>query len=71
MDDLAYNNARKEHNVALYEEGRVFYSQPEQVRPKEIEHIAGAITGSMVPKSWALPNNPLIFSRLRVSWLVI
>lgn len=65
LDDLAYNNARKEHNVALYEEGRVFYSQPEQVRPKEIEHIAGAITGSMVPKSWGVAEQPVDFYAIK------
>ncbi|ALC08518.1 phenylalanine--tRNA ligase subunit beta [Lactiplantibacillus plantarum] len=65
LDDLAYNNARKEHNVALYEEGRVFYSQPEQVRPKEIEHIAGAITGSMVPKSWGVAEQPVDFFQIK------
>jgi phenylalanyl-tRNA synthetase beta chain len=65
LDDLAYNNARKEHNVALYEEGRVFYSQPEEVRPKEIEHIAGAITGSMVQKSWGVAEQPVDFFQIK------
>ncbi len=65
LDDLAYNNARKEHNVALYEEGRVFYSQPESVRPKEIEHIAGAITGSMVKKSWGVAEQPVDFYQIK------
>ncbi len=65
LDDLAYNNARKEHNVALYEEGRVFYSQPEQVRPKEIEHIAGAIMGSMTKKSWGVAEQPVDFYQIK------
>ncbi|ETY74490.1 phenylalanine--tRNA ligase subunit beta [Lactiplantibacillus fabifermentans] len=65
LDDLAYNNARKEHNVALYEEGRVFFSQPEQVRPKEVEHIAGAITGSMVEKTWGTAENPVDFYQIK------
>ncbi|WP_047999541.1 phenylalanine--tRNA ligase subunit beta [Lactiplantibacillus herbarum] len=65
LDDLAYNNARKEHNVALYEEGRVFYSQPEEVRPVEVEHIAGAITGSMVKKSWGVAEQPVDFYQIK------
>lgn len=65
LDDLAYNNARKEQDVALYEEGRVFFSQPEQVRPKEVEHIAGAITGSMVQTAWDTAATPVDFYQIK------
>ncbi|VDG19859.1 phenylalanine--tRNA ligase subunit beta [Lactobacillus sp.] [Lactiplantibacillus mudanjiangensis] len=65
LDDLAYNNARKEQDVALYETGRVFFSQPEQVRPHEVEHLAGAITGSMVPAEWGIAAQPIDFYQIK------
>ncbi|AVK62891.1 phenylalanine--tRNA ligase subunit beta [Lactobacillus sp. CBA3606] len=65
LDDLAYNKARKEHDVALYEVGRVFFSQPEQVRPKEVTHIAGAITGSMVKAAWDTQATPVDFYQIK------
>ncbi|MFC6165154.1 phenylalanine--tRNA ligase subunit beta [Lactiplantibacillus dongliensis] len=65
LDDLAYNNARKEQDVALYEQGRVFFSQPEQVRPKEVEHLAGAITGSMVKTAWDTAATPVDFYQIK------
>ncbi|MFC6180897.1 phenylalanine--tRNA ligase subunit beta [Lactiplantibacillus daowaiensis] len=65
LDDLAYNIARKEQDVALYEEGRVFFSQPEQVRPKEVEHLAGAITGSLVPAEWGVAAKPMDFYQIK------
>ena len=52
LDDIAYNNARKQFNVALYEQGRVFYRAPEEIRPTEIEHIAGAISGKLAIDNW-------------------
>ncbi|MHA8138384.1 phenylalanine--tRNA ligase subunit beta [Lactobacillaceae bacterium Scapto_B20] len=53
LNDIAYNQARSVKNVALYEQGRVFYKDSESdVRPAEIEHAAGAITGSLVADNW-------------------
>lgn len=49
LDDVAYNNARRVKDVALYEQGRVFYKDSaDQVRPSEHEHIAGAVSGQLV-----------------------
>lgn len=49
LDDIAYNNARHVKDVALYEQGRVFYKDSaDQVRPSEVEHIAGAVSGQLV-----------------------
>ncbi|MCK8606606.1 phenylalanine--tRNA ligase subunit beta [Apilactobacillus ozensis] len=57
LDDIAYNQARNVKDVALYEQGRVFYKDNEdQVRPNEIEHISAAISGALVNKKWN--NNP-------------
>lgn len=60
LDDIAYNKARSVENVALYEQGRVFYGNG-QAQPEEIEHIAGAITGSMQAKPWNEKEKPVTF----------
>lgn len=60
LDDIAYNKARSVENVALYEQGRVFYGNG-QAQPEEIEHIAGAITGSIQAKSWNEKEKPVTF----------
>ncbi|MGV0167276.1 phenylalanine--tRNA ligase subunit beta [Furfurilactobacillus sp. WILCCON 0119] len=52
LDDVAYNVARKQTDVSLYEQGRVFYREGDDIRPLEEEHIAGAITGTMTPATW-------------------
>ncbi|GEN94303.1 phenylalanine--tRNA ligase subunit beta [Pediococcus ethanolidurans] len=65
LDDVAYNVARKEANVALYEQGRVFYRTADVDRPSEVEHLAGAITGSMVTKSWYDKEVPVDFYQLK------
>lgn len=52
LDDVAYNNARKQQDVALYEQGRVFYRFGDDARPNEIEHIAGVLTGKFERSTW-------------------
>ncbi|GAY72867.1 phenylalanyl-tRNA synthetase beta chain [Lentilactobacillus kosonis] len=54
LDDVAYNQARKVSDIALYEYGRVFFKDgEEQVRPTEVSHVAGVVTGNFVNKSWS------------------
>ncbi len=65
LDDVAYNVARKVANVALYEQGRVFYRTAGVDRPSEVEHLAGAITGSMISKSWYGKEVPVDFYQLK------
>lgn len=65
LDDIAYNTARKQLNVALYEQGRVFYRHGEAVRPTEIEHIAGAVTGAMDATTWAAKGTPVDFFTIK------
>lgn len=55
LDDVAYNVARKQKNVALYEQGRVFVSDDEATLPSEIEHLAGVITGEWTERTWTQP----------------
>lgn len=62
LDDIAYNKARKVDNVALYEQGRVFHKEnADIVKPDEIEHLAGAMTGSLVDNSWNQPAKNVDF----------
>ncbi|CAK8054624.1 phenylalanine--tRNA ligase subunit beta [Eupransor demetentiae] len=57
LDDVAYNVARSVHDIALYEQGRVFLAKGEKEQPAEIEHLAGVLTGSLVRSSWENSRN--------------
>ncbi|MCH5464565.1 phenylalanine--tRNA ligase subunit beta [Levilactobacillus tujiorum] len=65
LDDIAYNSARKVKDVALYEQGRVFYREDGVDRPSEEEHIAGAITGTLMPESWNQPAKAVDFYQMK------
>ncbi|USS89724.1 phenylalanine--tRNA ligase subunit beta [Fructilactobacillus cliffordii] len=66
LDDVAYNQARGVENVSLYEQGRVFYKdQEDQIRPTEVEHVAGAISGTMPTASWNQQVRPVDFFLLK------
>jgi len=66
LDDLAYNAARKQQNVALYEQGRVFLKQhATTVRPHELEYLAGAITGDWQTAAWNQTAQPIDFYQLK------
>ena len=52
LDVIKYNQARKETDVAIYEQGRIFTKTGDQVRPTEIEYLGGAITGHVAAKNW-------------------
>lgn len=53
LNDIAYNVARKQNDVALYEQGRVFLKDNENdKRPTEVEYVAGAMTGLMTTNGW-------------------
>ncbi len=65
LDDIAYNSARKVKDVALYEQGRVFYREDGNDRPSEEEHIAGAITGTLMPEAWNQAAQPVDFFQMK------
>lgn len=66
LDDLAYNVARKQNNVALYEKGRIFVKDAaDQARPAEIEHLAGAVTGIWRAASWQQKEQLVDFYQLK------
>ncbi|WP_461203459.1 phenylalanine--tRNA ligase subunit beta [Enterococcus sp. N342-3-1-2] len=54
LDDLAYNLARKNSNVALYEIGRVFKQAGDSKKelPTEVNHVSIAVTGNVHNKDW-------------------
>lgn len=54
LDDVAYNMARKNEQIALYEIGRVFYqdSDPLKNLPLEQNHVAFALAGLWQTKDW-------------------
>ena len=61
LDDVAYNQARKVNDVALYEQGRVFLREKDAERPNDIEHIAGALTGLFHEATWHDAKKPVDF----------
>lgn len=54
LDDVAYNVARKNTQLALYEIGRVFYKNQETASnlPVEENHLAFALSGEWLTKDW-------------------
>ncbi|WP_086347917.1 phenylalanine--tRNA ligase subunit beta [Candidatus Enterococcus clewellii] len=54
LDDVNYNVARKNSNIALYEVGHVFYQDNDPLKdlPYEENHLALALTGNREEKDW-------------------
>lgn len=52
LDAVAYNVARKNTNVRLYELGRVFFSNGEGQLPDEVEYLSGILTGDYTWNTW-------------------
>lgn len=54
LDDVAYNVARKNEAIALYEIGRVFYQDADPLKnlPLEETHVAFALSGLWQTKDW-------------------
>lgn len=53
LDDILYNVARKQTNLAFFEQGRIFSkANAKVVRPQEIEYLAGAVTGNIEEQNW-------------------
>lgn len=65
LDDVRYNVARKNQDVALYEVGRVFYQQEGQVLPLEEEHLAGVLTGLASQNEWHSNGEKVDFFTLK------
>ncbi|WP_210125262.1 phenylalanine--tRNA ligase subunit beta [Staphylococcus sp. GDY8P85P] len=52
IEATAYNVARKNKDVRLYEIGRVFFGNGEGELPDEIEYLSGILTGEYVVNAW-------------------
>lgn len=52
IEATAYNVARKNKDVRLYEVGRVFFGNGEGELPDEIEYLSGILTGEYVVNAW-------------------
>ena len=52
IDAVAYNVARKNDDVRLYELGRVFFGNGEGELPDEVEYLSGILTGDYVANQW-------------------
>lgn len=61
LDAVSYNQARKNNDVFLYEIGSIFIKQGDNVQPKEVEHVAGVLTGLYVNHPWQGEKVPVDF----------
>lgn len=63
LDDVQYNVARRNTQIALYEVGRVFYQNenPKKNLPFEENHIAFALSGQWQTKDWQTANEKVDF----------
>ncbi|RIO60771.1 phenylalanine--tRNA ligase subunit beta, partial [Mammaliicoccus sciuri] len=52
IDAVAYNVARKNTQVRLYELGRVFFGNGEGELPDEVEYLSGILTGDYTVNAW-------------------
>ncbi|MDR0921887.1 MAG: phenylalanine--tRNA ligase subunit beta [Lactobacillales bacterium] len=67
LDNVAYNIARKNTNLAFYEVGRVFLNNgnPLKELPTEENRLSVALTGSWVTKDWQTAKTPVDFFTLK------
>ena len=61
LDAVRYNAARKENDIALYEQGRVFIRANGQHRPDEHNYVAGVLSGNFANKEWNQKAQPVDF----------
>ena len=61
IDAVAYNKARSNHNVRLYEVGRVFFGREATELPEEVEYLSGILTGDYVEHAWQNKVEPIDF----------
>ncbi|MFD1672767.1 phenylalanine--tRNA ligase subunit beta [Agrilactobacillus yilanensis] len=52
LNDVAYNIARNQTDLAIYEQGRAFTKTEAAIRPDEREYLAGAVTGLVKQANW-------------------
>ena len=50
--NIAYNQARNNNDLSIFEQARIFARPKGQARPNEIEYLSGAISGNVISDSW-------------------
>ncbi|TGD24283.1 phenylalanine--tRNA ligase subunit beta [Companilactobacillus suantsaicola] len=50
--NVAYNQARNENDLGIFEQARIFNREKGVARPEEVEYIGGAVSGNVVNGSW-------------------
>lgn len=61
IDAVAYNVARKNSNVRLYELGSVFFANGEDELPDEVEYLSGILTGDYTVNHWQSKKETIDF----------
>lgn len=59
--NVAYNQARKNDDLKIFEHARVFQRPTGQDRPNELTYLSGAISGNVVTDSWNTTAQPVDF----------
>ncbi|MFC6175842.1 phenylalanine--tRNA ligase subunit beta [Companilactobacillus huachuanensis] len=59
--NVAYNQARKNADLKIFEHARIFQRATGQNRPDEITYLSGAISGNVVADSWNMTAQPVDF----------
>lgn len=59
--NVAYNQARKNDDLKIFEHARVFQRHTGQDRPNELTYLSGAISGNVVTDSWNTKAQPVDF----------
>lgn len=62
---VGYNVARKQTDIALYEQGRIFPRSKGHTRPTEQEFVAGIMTGNIIAKGWHQAAQPVDFYAIK------
>ncbi len=67
LDDIAFNVARKNQNLAFYEVGNVFYqmNDPKKDLPQERNHLSIALTGELPQGNWQKAGEAVDFFTLK------
>ncbi|GEB33531.1 MULTISPECIES: phenylalanine--tRNA ligase subunit beta [Brevibacillus] len=67
LETVAYNKNRQNHDVAIFELGRVFLSAEEELTqlPEERLYVAGALTGQLLSQNWMGAKQPVDFYQVK------
>ncbi|MFC6322241.1 phenylalanine--tRNA ligase subunit beta [Companilactobacillus baiquanensis] len=61
INNVAYNQARNNNDIAIFEQARVFDRPKGEDRPNEVEYISGAVSGNIANDSWNTTSKEVDF----------